>query len=103
MIFLPINSDLTLDGMHTLTTGIRYGRISGIIVVELTNISVAGPNTVIGTLPAGYRPLVIGYAKIGGDNYGATNVFAYVQTNGNIVITGIYQATSSIYGTIFCV
>lgn len=98
-----INSDLTLDGMHTLKTGIRYGRISGIIVVELTNMSVAGPNVVIGTLPADYRPQVGGYAKIGAGSYTAENVAASVLTNGNIVISGIYQATSGIYGNILCV
>lgn len=98
-----INSDLTLDGMHTLKTGIRYGRISGIIFVELTNISVAGPNTLIGTLPADYRPQVGGYAKIGAGSYTAENVSASVLTNGNIIISGIYQATSGIYGHILCV
>lgn len=89
--------------MHTLKTGIRYGRISGIICVELTNISVAGPNALIGTLPADYRPQVGGYAKIGAGSYTADTVAASVLTNGNIMISGIYQATSGIYGYIFCV
>ena len=89
--------------MHTLSSGIRYGKIAGLVVVEINGIGVAGPNTTIGTLPVGYRPQVGGYAKLGAGTYTADNVVCAVGSDGNIVVTGIYQATSGIYGFIICV